>query len=534
MEQAEEDIAALKGTVTLFEEIFNTLGVTIGGLYMLPPTGDATGIGDSTNFNSQFSANQVPYLLPGATYFLDAPLTPGPQDRILGSGPTTVLTYGTSWSGTALFNPTAGSNLRIEKMSIQTLGMAFIDWANANTQDLKLEDLLVTCGTSGMVAGTGQDMMMNCNAHQLSITDCTFTQNDPLNHVFTINDGGSGTGTGFSGAKMTRVKTFLGCVPTTTVAAGSNGGEISQIASWGAGFGGSGILDVASTVGYPTSGTIYVAATGPTIGRVTYTGVTSTSFTGCAYVSGSATGTIATGGTVSATSGNIAQAGYRSCPGWDITTSGNKNVDVIIFRDCFFSNNGVSNNSVSSFNANQYGIVCGITTAAANNDFDRFEMYSCDFDAPIGGMVQILSVECVWLHGLSCGNIVKGANTATADLISIGTFGGVGTGQPSTFVSVRDYCRESGGVPHGSSNPSDFGCTSDTLGVLLSNMGVPDNGVTVQINLNTNGGANPAANVLIEQCHGANVLAVNNVAGSKTIQIYDGAITVGGTAITVP
>lgn len=84
----------------------------------------------------------------------------------------------------------------------------------------------------------------------------------------------------------------------TTVAAGSNGGTISAIATWGGTFGGSGVLDVASTSGYPTSGTLNVAASGATTAVVTYTAITAGSFTGCAYVSGSPAGTVATGAVV--------------------------------------------------------------------------------------------------------------------------------------------------------------------------------------------------------------------------------------------
>ena len=89
--------------------------------------------------------------------------------------------------------------------------------------------------------------------------------------------------------------------PVVTVAAGLNGGEISTIASWGGTYGGNGVLDVSSVTGYPTGGgTLWVAASGSTIAVITYTGVSGSTFTGCAYVSGSPTGTVATGGTVSA------------------------------------------------------------------------------------------------------------------------------------------------------------------------------------------------------------------------------------------
>ena len=85
--------------------------------------------------------------------------------------------------------------------------------------------------------------------------------------------------------------------PTTTVAAGSNGGEISQVATWS--HPSAGVLDVANAALLPASGgTINVAASGSTTAVVTYTGISGNSLTGCAYVSGSATGTVSTGGAV--------------------------------------------------------------------------------------------------------------------------------------------------------------------------------------------------------------------------------------------
>jgi hypothetical protein len=85
---------------------------------------------------------------------------------------------------------------------------------------------------------------------------------------------------------------------STTVASGSNGGEISTIASWSAPS--SGVLDVASTAGWPSAGT-FTVATSTTTATCTYAGTTAASLTGCAYVSGSATGTVATGGAVTLT-----------------------------------------------------------------------------------------------------------------------------------------------------------------------------------------------------------------------------------------
>lgn len=85
-------------------------------------------------------------------------------------------------------------------------------------------------------------------------------------------------------------------VGTTTVAAGSNGGTISGIAAWATPAAGQ--LAVASTAGFPAAGTIYVA-TSTTVAQVTYTGTSGGNLlTGCAYVNGSAAGTVATGGSV--------------------------------------------------------------------------------------------------------------------------------------------------------------------------------------------------------------------------------------------
>lgn len=89
-------------------------------------------------------------------------------------------------------------------------------------------------------------------------------------------------------------------VLATTVAAGSNGGQISLVASWASPSGG--VLDVATTTGWPASGTVTVAASGATTAIVTYTGIAAGQLTGCAYVSGSPSGTVATGGAVTLTS----------------------------------------------------------------------------------------------------------------------------------------------------------------------------------------------------------------------------------------
>jgi hypothetical protein len=84
---------------------------------------------------------------------------------------------------------------------------------------------------------------------------------------------------------------------STTVGSGSNGGEISQIATWSSPS--AGVLDTGTlTAAFPTSGQVSVAASGSTTALVNYTGISGNSLTGCTYVSGSATGTVATGGVI--------------------------------------------------------------------------------------------------------------------------------------------------------------------------------------------------------------------------------------------
>ena len=98
----------------------------------------------------------------------------------------------------------------------------------------------------------------------------------------------------------------------STVAAGSNGGTIANVASWSSPS--AGVLAVASGVPFPTQGgTVNVAASGPTTAVVTYTGVSGNTLTGCAYVSGSPSGTVSTGGAVTLTSA-VASTGSFTAP----------------------------------------------------------------------------------------------------------------------------------------------------------------------------------------------------------------------------
>lgn len=86
----------------------------------------------------------------------------------------------------------------------------------------------------------------------------------------------------------------------TTVAAGSNGGNIANVATWGGTYGGNGVLDLAAnptglSPAFPASGQCLVA-TSAGWARIAYTGTSGSTLTGCTLVEGS--GTVSTGGVV--------------------------------------------------------------------------------------------------------------------------------------------------------------------------------------------------------------------------------------------
>lgn len=98
-------------------------------------------------------------------------------------------------------------------------------------------------------------------------------------------------------SQLPALATLINTIATTTVASGSNGGTISAIESWATPS--AGVLSVAAVPVAPV-GTAYatVAASGSTTAIISYTGISGSTLTGCAYISGSPSGTVSTGGTV--------------------------------------------------------------------------------------------------------------------------------------------------------------------------------------------------------------------------------------------
>jgi hypothetical protein len=113
----------------------------------------------------------------------------------------------------------------------------------------------------------------------------------------------------------------------TTVASGSNGGAINNIASWSSPS--AGVLAIASSTGFPSGGGTVTVVTSTTPATITYTGVSGNTLTGCAYVSGG-TGTVSTGGAVSmyaqGTVSVVGSSSVRPCTALfnNFTTNGTK------------------------------------------------------------------------------------------------------------------------------------------------------------------------------------------------------------------
>ena len=320
------------------------------------PSGDTTGATDHANINAITSAaGGVAHLAPGH-FYLNAPITPATNTAILGSGmgATTISPANSGWSGAALITATASSSpfITVADLTLQGLSatyssnpaaagivvnnnnvtvrdvtMAYLNgWAvvveNTTTQGsnkVVIQNVFAyTCASgcqlNGQGIGGGAWYLSNCNFENVQSGDGLQIVN--VHDVTIVNQEGTvvnGAGNSIDiigDVAAVYIANFdLGPYPTntsqpviniqaasTTVAAGSNGGEISTIASWS--HPSAGVLDVASTASMPNAGQITVAASGATTAVVNYTGKTGTGLTGCTYVSGSATGTVATGGAV--------------------------------------------------------------------------------------------------------------------------------------------------------------------------------------------------------------------------------------------
>lgn len=132
---------------------------------------------------------------------------------------------------------------------------------------------------------------------------------------------------------LTTTSTAFGPVTgaASTVAAGSNGGEISQIAAWASPS--AGVLDVADGKLFPPGGGTATVATSTTTATITYTGITAGALTGCAYVSGSATGTVSTGGAVTLTSAVVSTGNFTAPASGSVVVTASAYVRISVNAD---------------------------------------------------------------------------------------------------------------------------------------------------------------------------------------------------------
>lgn len=124
----------------------------------------------------------------------------------------------------------------------------------------------------------------------------------------------------------------------TTIAAGSNSVALPT-----------GTINVASTVGFPSSGTIFVT-TATTTATVTYTGTNATQFTGCSGGSG----TMATGGSIGQFTGTILTEQTLPTNNYTGTTSSASGTITLIADKTFMLGHIKSENSNISPDAGMY------------------------------------------------------------------------------------------------------------------------------------------------------------------------------------
>ena len=246
------------------------------------PTGDTTGAQDAANIMAAYAAlgatGGVIWLAPGVFYVETGQVViNSPQVKIKGvlRWATKIFAVGTG-DCIRMYNPNyGGDNL----------------WGGG-VEDVVIDGTHATAPVNLLHIGDGEQFELNVAVQNATGGSCWGVLFD--NQVWWTE---KIHGTVFARNCDSHVG-FTVSSPATTVAAGTSGGEISAIASWS--HPSAGVLDVASggVTNWPAAGTVNVAASGSTTAVVTYTGISGNSLTGCAYVSGSATGTVSTGGAV--------------------------------------------------------------------------------------------------------------------------------------------------------------------------------------------------------------------------------------------
>jgi len=246
----------------------------------------------------------------------------------------------------------------------------------------------------------------------------------------------------------------------TTVASGSNGVAVTT-------FAGSGTLNVASTTGFPASGTLF-AQTSNVGAAISYTGTTGTTFTGCTVLGG---GT----GNLSSTSGANLVHPPAAAVIDDAGISNNNSEDQTFVSCDFAANYGVAIgigfgdtgahandtlwNDIATASAN--GIFSVAITAGGGHNWLNYY----DRSSPVGSVTANFGGTLIFRGGEDLNNtstaglshFVSGTSTTTA--ITEITGRNVSLGTPTSVLTVQQYgviigrgrCRWSGQANIGSS-----------------------------------------------------------------------------------
>jgi hypothetical protein len=272
------------------------------------------------------------------------------QSNVSTPAPAVVLNCNGNGGGTSLFNfPYQGylwGGLEVENVSVIYTGTGNV-WNLCNFTDALFRNMLTTLTAAGSMAifTTGSVSYLNVLHDRCNFTTTASVRTSPVISVSSSIAASVSNNTFFKckwsnqGYDVSQYMVFFSCTssyhyadnfrecwferpfggafkclsgqniivdgcsvwdiftgPSTTVAAASNGGTISGVAAWA--FPSAGVLAVASTATFQATGQLQVAASGATTAIINYTGITSNTFTGCTYVSGSPVGTVATGGNV--------------------------------------------------------------------------------------------------------------------------------------------------------------------------------------------------------------------------------------------
>lgn len=221
--------------------------------------------------------------------------------------------------------------------------------------------------------------------------------------------------------------------------------------------------------------------------------------------------------------------GLRTIPAWKIyCDTGAATSEVQWTRVTGFNLANASGNRDNS----QFLFDLACTAQGTSSYVTQLAFRDCSFHRCFGGGIRARSTAGLLIDHMTIQDVFNGGGgtgiNLNANLISIGTFG---TGPPSRAVWVRNYHRGNTAATGSGVDPSDLSVTSDTISVLADGFIMTTTPANDKPQINLNG----CAQAVVQAADPAvTILNQNSTAGQATIVLGNGAISVGGTAITVP